>query len=46
MRDTNTLSCFAVTAPGLEPLTLAGLTALGVEGAIDEGGVAWSGSLE
>lgn len=40
------LSCFAVTAPGLEHLTLGELTALGVRGAIEDGGIAWSGSLE
>lgn len=41
------LSLFAITAPGLEPLTAAELRALGDEGArVEAGGVAWEGSLE
>src|SRR4051812_26038495 len=36
-------NCFAVAAPGLEPLTAAELTALGEQPRIEDGGVAWSG---
>lgn len=46
MTASNRLSCFAVSAPGLEPLTLGELAALGIRGTVDEGGVAWTGSLE
>lgn len=46
MSASNRLSCFAVSAPGLEPLTLGELVALGIRGTVDEGGVAWTGSLE
>jgi putative N6-adenine-specific DNA methylase len=42
----NQLSCFAVTAPGLEPLTAAELRALGVHGNVVAGGVEWQGNLE
>ncbi|HEX8395635.1 MAG TPA: class I SAM-dependent RNA methyltransferase [Longimicrobium sp.] len=34
---------FAITAPGLEPLTAAELRALGIEGVVEPGGVAWTG---
>src|SRR5437764_450011 len=42
------LSCFAVTAPGLEPICAAELAALGIRGKADAagGGVAWTGSTE
>jgi putative N6-adenine-specific DNA methylase len=39
-------ACFAIAAPGLEPLVAAELEALGVHGTIEAGGVAWSGPLE
>jgi putative N6-adenine-specific DNA methylase len=42
----NQLSIFAVTAPGLESLCAAELSALGVRGRVEEGGVAWSGDME
>ncbi len=35
--------CFAIAAPGLEPLVAAELTALGEKAAIEEGGVTWHG---
>ncbi len=39
--------CFAITAPGLEPLCAAELRALGIARAHqDSGGVAWRGSFE
>lgn len=34
---------FAITAPGLEPLAAAELRALGIEGVVEPGGVAWTG---
>jgi putative N6-adenine-specific DNA methylase len=37
------LSCFAVTAPGIEKICARELEQLGVRPAIDEGGVGWSG---
>lgn len=37
---------FAVTAPGLEPLTASELGAIGIRGEAAPGGVAWEGSLE
>jgi putative N6-adenine-specific DNA methylase len=40
------LSCFAVTAPGLEELAAGELAALGVRGAVSAGGVAWKGTIE
>ncbi len=36
-------SCFAITAPGLEPLAAAELTALGETPVVEEGGVSWTG---
>ncbi len=42
----NPLSIFAATAPGLEPLAAAELRALGIQGAPEQGGVAWSGTAE
>ena len=42
----NRLSAFAVTAPGLELICAAELRALGIEGAIEDGGVSWTGDLE
>jgi putative N6-adenine-specific DNA methylase len=43
---TELLSAFAVTAPGLEPLCATELTALGLGGAVEPGGVSWSGTLD
>lgn len=40
------LRCYAVTAPGLEPLAAAELAALGIPGRAQEGGVAWEGGIE
>lgn len=37
------LDCFAIAAPGLEPLVARELTALGETPRIDDGGVSWSG---
>lgn len=42
----NQLSAFAVTAPGLEPICAAELRALGLSPKVEEGGVAWTGTLE
>jgi putative N6-adenine-specific DNA methylase len=42
----NQLRVFAVTAPGLESLCAAELTALGIDCKAIEGGVAWTGDLE
>ena len=39
------LECFAIVAPGLEPLALAEAHALGLSARVEEGGVAWSGDL-
>lgn len=44
MKD-RALRCFAVAAPGLEPLVLQELAALGVAGGAQEGGVTWEGDL-
>ena len=41
----NQLDAFAVTAPGLEPLCCAELTAMGIAAAPQDGGVAWSGDI-
>jgi putative N6-adenine-specific DNA methylase len=41
----NQLSLFAVTAPGLEPLCAAELSKLGIQGRVEEGGVAWRGDM-
>jgi len=40
------LSCFAITAPGLEPITAAELHGLGITGALEDGGVSWAGHAE
>ena len=40
------LDIFAITAPGLEPLCAAELSALGIQAAVSDGGVAWTGSIE
>ena len=45
-RRSNSLAAFAVTAPGLEPLCAAELASLGIAGKAEQGGVAWTGSLE
>jgi putative N6-adenine-specific DNA methylase len=45
-RRSNSLAAFAVTAPGLEALCAAELASLGIAGKAEQGGVAWSGSLE
>ncbi|HEX2081283.1 MAG TPA: hypothetical protein VHG08_26505 [Longimicrobium sp.] len=39
-------SLFAVTAPGLEPLALAELRAMGIDAAAEPGGVAWAGGAD
>jgi putative N6-adenine-specific DNA methylase len=39
-------SLFAVTAPGLEPLAQAELRAMGIGGAAEPGGVAWTGGAD
>lgn len=39
------LRCFAVAAPGLEPLVHQELAGLGVAGRIQDGGVGWEGDL-
>ncbi|MGA9836698.1 MAG: THUMP domain-containing protein [Gemmatimonadaceae bacterium] len=36
-------ACFAIAAPGLEPLVAAELVALGEAACVEEGGVSWSG---
>jgi putative N6-adenine-specific DNA methylase len=36
------LTCFAVTAPGIEPICAAELETLGVRPVVDEGGVTWA----
>jgi putative N6-adenine-specific DNA methylase len=41
----SSLSCFAVTAPGLEPLCADELSVLGVRGKTDVGGVAFRGDI-
>ncbi|MEO8337377.1 MAG: class I SAM-dependent RNA methyltransferase [bacterium] len=38
-----TLDCFAIVAPGLEPLALAEARALGLDAALEDGGFAWTG---
>jgi len=45
-RHEDSLPLFAVTAPGLEPLAAAELRALGIQGAVEPGGVAWTGTAE
>jgi putative N6-adenine-specific DNA methylase len=39
-------SCFAIAAPGLEPLVAAELDGLGLAGTIEPGGVSWRAGLE
>ena len=39
------LSCFAVTAPGLEAVCAAELSGLGLRGAVEPGGVAFAGDI-
>ena len=41
----NQLDVFAVTAPGLEPLCVAELKAIGIAATAQEGGAAWSGDI-
>jgi putative N6-adenine-specific DNA methylase len=41
-----TYDCFAITAPGLEPITAAELTALGMTTTVERGGVSWTASLD
>lgn len=41
-----TYDCFAITAPGLEPITGAELTALGMTTTVERGGVSWTASLD
>lgn len=38
-----TLECFAIVAPGLEPFALAEARALGLDAALEDGGIAWTG---
>jgi putative N6-adenine-specific DNA methylase len=45
-RQRNQVSAFAVTAPGLEAICAAELTALGIRGRVEEGGVGWRGTPE
>lgn len=45
-RTMTSLSLFAVTAPGLEPLAQRELREMGIEGAAETGGVAWEGDAE
>jgi putative N6-adenine-specific DNA methylase len=40
------LDLYAITAPGLEPVCQAELATLGIDGAVEDGGVAWHGPLE
>jgi putative N6-adenine-specific DNA methylase len=46
IQQRNQLSIFAVTAPGLEPICAAELTALGIQARPEDGGVAWTGDVE
>jgi putative N6-adenine-specific DNA methylase len=39
------MDLYAVTAPGLEPVCQAELSALGIAGEIEDGGVAWRGGV-
>jgi putative N6-adenine-specific DNA methylase len=45
-RQPNQISAFAVTAPGLESICAAELTALDISNTVEAGGVSWSGTLE
>lgn len=45
-RKPNQISAFAVTAPGLESICAAELTALDIPCKPEDGGVAWTGTLE
>ncbi|HEX3867575.1 MAG TPA: THUMP domain-containing protein, partial [Gemmatimonadaceae bacterium] len=45
-RPKGDLACFAVTAPGLEPICAAELSVLGSRARIDEGGVSWNGTMD
>lgn len=45
-RQPNQISAFAVTAPGLEAICAAELATLGIRGKAQDGGVAWTGTLE
>lgn len=40
---TASFTCFAIAAPGLEPIVARELTALGEQPRIDDGGVSWEG---
>ena len=40
---TSTLRCYAVAAPGIEGLVASELSAIGIDGRADTGGVAWTG---
>lgn len=42
----NQHAAFAVTAPGLEPICAAELRALDIRGTVEDGGVAWGGTIE
>ena len=43
--STEALDCFAIAAPGLEPIVAAELTELGIAGRAEPGGVSFSGSM-
>lgn len=45
-RQPNQFSAFAVTAPGLEAICAAELATLGIRGKAQDGGVAWTGTLD
>jgi putative N6-adenine-specific DNA methylase len=45
-KQSNQFSAFAVTAPGLESICAAELSALGIGAKIEDGGVSWNGDLE
>lgn len=45
-RGPASVEAFAVAAPGLEPVVAAELDRLGVSGAVEAGGVAWTGSID
>ncbi|MFN2563654.1 MAG: class I SAM-dependent RNA methyltransferase [Gemmatimonadaceae bacterium] len=40
------MAAFATSAPGLEPIVAAELNRLRIQGEVEPGGVAWSGSIE
>lgn len=46
LRERNGEEIFAVTAPGLEPVTAGELRRLGIEAVAEPGGVGWTGGVE